>query len=77
MTEPLHCPFCKTTSGVNVQEVDTGVWAVCCATCGCIGPHFRPEQNIVGTDRTHAVNCWNAAHQPERALGYTVETIIL
>lgn len=74
---PLPCPFCKTSAGVNVQEVDTNVWAVCCDTCYAIGPHFSPAENLSGTDQHHAINCWNVAHQPHQALGYTVETIIL
>lgn len=78
MTTPLACPFCKTASGLNVQEVDRGVWAVCCAICNAIGPHFTHAENMIGTDRDHAVACWNTAQRANQAvLPYSVETIVL
>lgn len=78
MTKPLPCPFCKTSSGLNVQEVDRGVYAVCCAICNAIGPHFSPVENAIGTDREHAINCWNTAQRPtEVAMPYSTEVIVL
>lgn len=49
------CPFCK-DSDPAIDEIDSGIWAVCCNDCHTIGPHqdgtFTAQQ---------AIEAWNAS----------------
>lgn len=52
-----NCPFCdaKESEGtVKIDEIEVGIFAVCCNACKAIGPHKDGAQ-----DRDQAVKKWN------------------
>lgn len=59
-TQPLApCPFMLPAGPheLEVVEVDTGVWAVCCKTCGATGPIENYENASQTAER--AAELWN------------------
>lgn len=50
MSTRLNCPFCG-DEAVQVRELDTHIWAVCCDECSTIGPFRR--------DKDAAERAWN------------------
>jgi Lar family restriction alleviation protein len=55
MTATLHllaCPFCG--SEPVIDEIDRGIFAICCDMCKTIGPHCDGEQSI-----EEAARDWN------------------
>lgn len=48
------CPFCC-DSDPAIDEIDTGIWAVCCNDCRTIGPHCDGAQSP-----EQAIEKWNA-----------------
>lgn len=52
MIEIHPCPFCG-YDDIEIDEVDTGRFAVCCPECQCIGP-------INDKDTDGAIAQWNA-----------------
>ena len=38
------CPFCRNPEP-TVDEIEVGIWAICCDTCKAIGPHQDGEQS--------------------------------
>lgn len=47
-----QCPFCAESSGVEVDDVTTETYAVCCDNCGATGPQALSEDD--------AIECWNS-----------------
>ena len=47
------CPFCRNTKPVT-DEIDKGIWAVCCNECMTIGPNQDGEQSP-----EEAIRKWN------------------
>lgn len=39
-----HCPFCGNPDPA-IDEIEVGIWAICCNTCKAIGPHQDGEQS--------------------------------
>lgn len=52
-TQIRACPFCGDADPA-IDEIDSGIWAICCNECMTIGPH---------TDGAHtaeqAIAAWN------------------
>lgn len=53
-TAIIPCPFCR-DSDPGIDEIDTGIWAVCCNDCKTIGPHCDGHQTP-----EEAIEKWNA-----------------
>jgi hypothetical protein len=53
------CPFCG-EGARELDEIDAGVWAVCCERYKAIGPHCDGEQSP-----EQAVALWMRRHQAE------------
>jgi Lar family restriction alleviation protein len=74
--DPQPCPFCG-AADVLAEEIDMGVYAVCCEACGVIGPHG--DGPFTEGD---AVALWNSRHPGEtvlrevRDLAERVDTLI-
>ncbi len=49
----LPCPFCGNTDP-SIDEIDSGIWALCCDECRTIGPHTDGEQQPAD-----AIKKWN------------------
>lgn len=47
------CPFCN-DSDPAIDEIDSGIWAVCCNDCRTIGPHQDGAQTA-----EQAIEKWN------------------
>jgi hypothetical protein len=58
---PIACPFCPNAEP-SVQEVDMGVWAVCCDQCNCTGP--ISDFGASSQTREQAVANWNNRSKP-------------
>jgi Lar family restriction alleviation protein len=52
-TAILPCPFCG-DSDPAIDEIDSGIWAVCCDDCKMIGPHTDGEHSA-----EQAITAWN------------------
>ena len=53
----LPCPFCKDPDP-SVDEIEVGIWAVCCGVCRAIGPHQDGEQSPqLARDKWNRWNC--------------------
>lgn len=48
------CPFCG-DGDPAIDEIELGIWAVCCNDCRTIGPHCDGEQSP-----EDAISRWNA-----------------
>ena len=51
------CPFCGDHDPA-IDEVDSGVWAIVCNDCGCVGP-VEPYDNAKQTP-ARGIELWNA-----------------
>jgi hypothetical protein len=52
-TAILPCPFCSDADPA-IDEIDAGIWAVCCDDCHMIGPHTDGECST-----EQAIELWN------------------
>ena len=43
----LWCPFCHETKGLEMEELDDGIWAVVCNNCYTVGPQITSENEAV------------------------------
>jgi hypothetical protein len=50
------CPFCSDPD-LALDEVEAGVWAVRCSSCGATGP--RQEDQASAGVHTRAIDAWN------------------
>jgi Lar family restriction alleviation protein len=44
------CPFCGDQDPA-IDEIDNGIWALCCNNCMTIGPHQDGEQSPAEASR--------------------------
>ena len=47
-----NCPFCRPGDDLEVDDITTEAFAVCCSNCGAIGPHALTKED--------AIACWNS-----------------
>jgi Lar family restriction alleviation protein len=47
------CPYCGDTDPA-IDEIDSGIWALCCDGCHTIGPHTDGEHTA-----EQAITAWN------------------
>ena len=50
------CPFCGSDDNVVVDEIETGIIAICCDECKTIGPHTDGAHSV-----EEAIEKWNRA----------------
>ena len=54
MSAIVCCPFCN-DSDPAIDEIEVGIWAVCCNDCKTIGPHCDGVQSA-----EDAIARWNS-----------------
>lgn len=58
MTTTLPCPFCS-YDDPEIDEIDSGIWAICCPECNTIGPVARDIDGTSAQTPEQAIAAWN------------------